>query len=93
MVSLIDWLQWRASRKRVSLAADVLMNEHGEHAFFRAHERAWAAQGEAVGRQTKFWQCVCREVSRRIQRDSILTRCRSGAGGSAGQLGQRLFEL
>lgn len=65
-------IRWRRSRRTVRREALKLIRNNGELAFLRAHEFAWAAQGNEDRRQARFWQAVGGEISRQIQRNSIL---------------------
>lgn len=68
-----DWILYRATRARVRSAARRLMDEHGERAFFRAHELAWSAMGEGRRARARFWRAVCGEISHAIMRRRVVS--------------------
>jgi hypothetical protein len=79
IASELPILRWRTSPRRVRRRAVELIENHGEVAFFRAHEFAWAAQGQAKHYEAKFWQAVSREIGRQIQRQRIIAFISSAA--------------
>jgi hypothetical protein len=79
IASALPILRWRTSPRRVRRRAVELIENHGEVAFFRAHEFAWAAQGQAKHYEAKFWQAVSREIGRQIQRQRIIAFISSAA--------------
>jgi hypothetical protein len=71
-LALLSRVMWRKSPRRVRREATKLMNQKGEHAFFHACSLASRSQSEGDGRQAQYWQAVCCEISRQIQRATIV---------------------
>jgi hypothetical protein len=71
LASLVGLVRWRRSRKRICREAAKLLAEDGDQAFFQAAKLAWKSQGDGDDCQARYWQAVCGEVSRQIQRKSI----------------------
>jgi hypothetical protein len=69
---IFDLWRWRVTRRRVANEARRLLDEHGIRAFFRAHEKAWSAQGEGRDREARFHREVCYAISRHLQRRAVL---------------------
>jgi len=67
-----EWFLWRRSPARIHRTADQLIAEHGAKAFFRAHQRAWAAQGDGRMREARFWQAVSTCVCARLRRQEFI---------------------
>jgi hypothetical protein len=70
--AIVSHVKWRRSRKRVARAAAKLLAENGDLAFFQAHTLAQQARGAGDDRQARFWQDVCSEISRQIQRTRMV---------------------
>jgi hypothetical protein len=69
-LAIVSLVRWRRSKKRICRQAAKLLAENGDHAFFQAAKLAWLSRGDDC--QARFWQAVCSEVSRQIQRKSVL---------------------
>ena len=75
MISFIyHWLKWRSSRSRVHRCAQRAMRRRGEHAFLHVQACAWRAHGRGAAAEARFWEAVAVEISRRIQRQSIMAK-------------------
>lgn len=69
---IVGWLRWRITQARVRKAAEEMLDQSGDHAFFASHEEAWRAQGEGDDRKARFKKAVCEEIARAIQRREVL---------------------
>jgi hypothetical protein len=74
MTIVYNWLKWRTSRDRVRRRAQRAMRRQGEHAFLHVQACAWRAHGRGAAAEARFWEAVAVEISRRIQRQAILTK-------------------
>ena len=70
--AVVSRVKWRRSRKRIGRQAATLLAENGDQAFFHAANLAWQSRGHGDDCQARYWQAVCGEISRRIQRNSII---------------------
>lgn len=71
-LAIVSQLRWRRSNKRISQEAAKLLAESGDFAFLRAYKLARRSHGAGDDCQARFWQAVCSEVGRQIQRTSVV---------------------
>jgi hypothetical protein len=72
--------RWRITRAHVRRRATSFIHQHGEAAFFRAHDAVWIARGMDARAEAAFWEAVAREVARQMQRGAMLASIMQPSG-------------